>query len=259
MLTPRARRAQHEIGAGDLPPTDVGPDQLFVWNYRIVERDVADWHMVSSRQTVLPTGVCVGRTMWQRPGGAVDDLLLIESYECPDREVAQELLFELVATFHMPRDFTRSPDAAAGFELVDAEGSNALLAIGNLVLRASSAGSRPVPAELIVQQLVERVAARPEPTAERAPRATSAASSKRLAIGDRAVIRSARQLAPRGGDAEAAPTLKLFTRGGRVRVVGDELVFEAEQPGEAEIESFAVDADERGPEVERMRVAVEEP
>lgn len=258
MLTPRAHRIRQEIGAEELPATDVGNEQLFVWNYRIVDNDVADWHIVSSRRTVLPTGVCVGRTTWQLPGGSAEELLLVESYECPDREQAQELLLELLATFHVPRDFTPAPDPAAGFQLLDAGGSNALVAVGNLVLRVSSAGGRPVPADLILQQLVERVAARPDAAAERLDAGAEASSPERLAVGDRLVVRPPERLTGRGDDAAAEPTLKLFTRGGRVRAVDDELVFEAAEAGDAAVDSYAVDADEHGAEVERMQLAVDE-
>ncbi len=126
MVSPRAARMKAAIGRDGFPTADVGGDRLFVWNYRVREPDVDEWHMVSTRRATLPNGICVGRTTWQRPGGSADDLLLIESYECPRREVAHDTLLELLATFQIPRDFVPDVDAPAGLQLVDADGTNAL-------------------------------------------------------------------------------------------------------------------------------------
>ena len=204
MVSTRAARMKAAIGRAGFPTADVGGDQLFVWNYRVREPDVDEWHIVSTRRANLPNGICVGRTTWQRPGGSADDLLLIESYECPRREVAHDTLLELLATFQIPRDFVPDVDAPAGLQLVDADGTNALVAVGNLVLRVSSGGSAPIPARLISRQVVERVAARP--TGPPTPSATTAARPaagvrrrKRLAVGDSMSVEPNRTLPrPRG-------------------------------------------------------------
>ena len=215
---------------------------------------------------ILPNGICVGRTTWQRPGGSADDLLLIESYECPRREVAHDTLLELLATFQIPRDFVPDVDAPAGLQLVDADGTNALVAVGNLVLRVSSGGSAPIPARLISRQVVGRVALRP--AARPTPGATTGARPaagvrrrKRLAVGDSMPVEPGRKLRERGADAtEPDRYLKLFTRGGHIRAEDDRLIFVAEDPGDAEIEYYSLaDHDESDVECVRLDLAVDAP
>jgi hypothetical protein len=258
MVTPRAARIRDAIGHREPPATDVGPDRVFVWNYQLHDADVDDWHMVSTRRTCLPDGLCLGRSAWQRPGGSADDLLLVEWYECATRESAHDVLVELLATFEVPRDFAPDPDSPAGFQLVDADGTNALIAVGNLVLRVSSGGSEPIPARLVSRQLIQRVATRPERTTARAAPTTSR-RRKRLAVGDSIAIEPGRRLGRRDTDtAEAAPSLKLFARGGQVRVVDDEIVFVAEEPGDAAVECYSAGDDDSQVELVRLDVAVVE-
>jgi hypothetical protein len=257
MVSARAARMKSTIGRDGFPATDVGDDRLFVWNYHVREPDVEDWHVVSTRRACLPTGICVGRTTWQRPGGSADELLLIESYECPRREVAHDTLLELLATFQIPRDFEPDVDAPAGLQLVDADGTNALVAVGNLVLRVSSGGSVPIPARLVSRQVVGRVAARPTarpPGATNAARPVPMRRRKRLAVGDSTPIEPGQKLCERGVDAaEPGRYLKLFTRGGHIRAEDDKLTFVAEDPGDAVIDYYSLASDD-DTDTERVRV-----
>ena len=141
MVSQRAAQMGMSIGAADWPNSDIGNDRLFVWNLQLSELELAGWHLVSSRRSCLPTGVCIARSTWQHTASPSENLLLVQSYECPSRSVAHETLLELLSQFQVPLELQESTSHRIGMLFIDPNETNALLNIGNLVVRVARPGT----------------------------------------------------------------------------------------------------------------------
>ena len=118
MVSQRAQQVKSVVDFDSWPQHDVGKERLYLRNLRLADEDLEGWHALSSRRSALPNGIMLGRSTWSR-GQDADDLILVETYECPTRESARDILLELLAQFQLPRSFT-SDHAAAGLILVSA-------------------------------------------------------------------------------------------------------------------------------------------
>jgi hypothetical protein len=238
MSSPRAEQLKSILGFENWPDTDVGSDRLFVWNFRATDGDVDDWHIVSQRRACLPSGVCVGRSSWQRTVDPIGQLLLIDSYECRSRAQARETVIDLLAHFQLPRPFEMSEQSTAGIELVDSDGANSLVVIGNLVVRVASGSQAPSPTTAISQELSTRLATRPEVT-----------TRKRMVAPQRRSLRVAEPFrldvpfepaARRLDTPDSSTYLKVFTRQGEAQAVDDAIVYTPTASGAEEVECYSV-------------------
>jgi hypothetical protein len=252
MVSPRAEELKIAVGYDNWPRNDVGDDRLFVRNHQIGVPAVEGWKVVSARRNRLPDGVFVSRINFENPTTLVDDLLLVESYECPARQVARDALLEQLANFHLQRSFSQVPDPPGGVVLVDEGEANALVVIGNLMVRLSSGGEVAVPVRSISEQLVAQIAARPKVSST--SRAMAVPEHREVEVGESTRVGLSTPAMSEFAEVEGAATVKLFARCGEIRAVDDDLVFDADETGHGTIECYSKGSG--GVEYRRVEVEV---
>jgi hypothetical protein len=249
----RAEELRRRFGVVAWPRHDVGEERLFFRGYRVGERDIPTWQVVSRRRVRLPGGLWLDRASWTLAGDPLQRLLLVDTYEAESRAAAQDVLVELLGEFQVPAALLRTDDAIGGTAFTESRGGFALYVLGNVAVRIGSGSPAPAPAPAVADHVRARMAARP-------PLGRAADVSAAGAVPMRAVRATTRAIAGHPVPLEAEPVagraavrdatagdgtyLKAFSTNGEVRAGPDgglEVVPDAE--GETAVEIFDVHTD----------------
>lgn len=216
------------------------PFGLFIHGLFVPSTVLSEWHAVRSRRIVQPNKPIYIRTVWAEGESAHEPSLVTEIYECDSMLAAHETLLSLTASFQVPM---LKPGTNAE-ELGDiwfqtADSSSMLFARANLVvvisplLPISSAVVRS--AELIDMFIKDRPAAKSLAADSSRRAAVSETKTLKAPLGGRTTLDIPGIQADRASDAVC---VKVFCDKGQVFREANEVVFDPETTGDANIEMY---------------------
>lgn len=230
-------------------------ESLFIYNFLLTEDLLPGWRRQRLQRLTLEGMPPLLRSIWQDAGGASDLLLKIDAYNGASRSAAHALLLQLVGNFQSAL-VERQPELDLGDVAFSQPGDAVVVfARANLVFFMASVGDRLAPVESLARQLDAKLIERPEGAASGA----RSVLMRELRVPASVSVGTALPLAVDLKVADAAEvSWKFFSQRGDVVLEGDKLLFQARQPGEAEISAFASRA-QAPVRHRRLRLRVEGP
>lgn len=219
--------------------TSRGRERVFVRNYRITGNELPE-PLIRARTARLSTARRVNTSTWGLPPSAVAERpLVMDIYEYPSSDGAQEALLELTAQFHRPIALDVRTSEVGDVSLATPDGAWFAFARGNLLVRITSGAGLTTVARSAAPRVDGALMSRP----------AAAAAAVRLEAPELDIFRAERldrrgavRLAVDGlaesfeAPDEEQPCVKVFSRGASV-VVDDGLLVVPEEP-DVEVDVF---------------------
>jgi hypothetical protein len=207
-------------------------ENLLVRNFFLGGHELTGWRAERLRRPEIPNWPPATRSNWTR-GDSEQVLLTVETFECPDRSAAHELLVRALGEFQSP-DLARSELGDVGFSMPG--GTAALFARANLVVLIRNGGREVVEVAEPARALDEWIWARPQ---ERGPVPPEISRLEpgvpELTLG-RPVQLDVQATDPLGREV----WLKFFSRFGEIRFEGETPIYRATASGTDEVTVFAL-------------------
>ena len=218
---------------------------LFIWKYKMSERDLPSWRPVRVQRLSLPGEQRLTTSIWKRADNP-QALLGIDVYECESREAAHNLLISILDNFQSPL-VEYNPDAPTGdVAFSDATGNWILFSRANLIAIIRNAGPAIEPVASAAS-LLDRTLSSEPPAAAAAPVAGRTAAfaapagprvsvkSKKAAVGSRIRLQVETPEV-----LEEAAYLKVFSKSGDVYAKEDSLYYRPEKAEEQDVVLYTV-------------------
>ena len=206
-------------------------EQLFVRNYR-VQGDELPNRLVRTRVARLGAARRLNTSTWESLAAFGGRPVVVDVFEHPSREEAQEALLELTAEFHRPVELEGKTGDGGDVRVTTPDGAWFAFTRGNLLVRIVSGNGLTTPARTVAEQIdgalmskppAEVVTTEEDPRTLLAPAAPASFSAARARF-PRAEAAAAELAEEDETPEEEKPFIKVFTKGAKVEAPEDMVI-----------------------------------
>lgn len=244
-------------------------EKLFIWNFFFKGDEFPNWQPYRMRELgPPPTGEVsmaveeeageaprLIQSVWRPSQGSPGAAFSVDDYECASQSAAHELLVRILGRFQSPLVNRQAEPSVGDVTFVHPGNSLILFARANHIIVIRSIGGTPIPVSNLAGQLDQELISKPPaPVSRLRPSIRSLApATTEVEVGSQVPL-----------EIEAAPVTrqplmyKIFSRTGEVVAKESQLLYQPTEPGEQDLEVYAV-APDRGVGTGRIQFMVKQP